>query len=286
MTVLHQISPWVYVLLGWGGGIIATVIGSWIASKIRVYHDLRQRHQEELTTKVLRPLRDALEDNLALFSHKKPVVLEDWSRLSLAGTVRADQDDVLYGSILKSVNPWPETFNGIDRALFEDAKAAHFKNLISEVSALVAAWEAHSLRCLTWVARIATAILEASKMNPYQPPYTPPYVLHLRLGIFVYRRLFHLPNEALRKNRQEQFCSIEGATTVPNVTGVAGVAEETRVDELLQSIDRIIAANRERAAQLQAESRDIRAQAVDLRGKLEFAIAKKKLRKRCDLVPY
>jgi hypothetical protein len=50
--------------------------------------------------------------------------------------------------------------------------------------------------------------------------------------------------------------------------------------------DQSIASNRGHAAQLKGEAQQIHDRAVELRRKLELAIASKKLRKGCDLVPF
>lgn len=123
-------------------------------------------------------------------------------------------------------------------------------------------------------------------MNPYEPPYTAPYVLHWRLGVFIYRRLFQLPTEALKKRSQGQYWSLEGAPTVPNVIGSSSIAAEGQLDALVKVVDRIKAANQERAAELASESRRISIQASDVRAKVELALASKRLRGRCDLVPF
>ena len=110
---------------------------------------------------------------------------------------------------------------------------------------------------------------------------------HLRLGLWIYKRLFHLPTEALRQTNQGKYWSIEGAPTVPNEIGNATLAtNEEQNTLLLQKIEEITAANGKRAAELQRESEGITTQAVRLRSKLEYEIAKKKLRRRCDLVKF
>lgn len=151
----HEASPWAYALLGWLGGIAATIAGSWIASKIRVYHDNKQSHYEDLKVKVLSPLREALTKNSRLFRHEEPVVIEIWDRLRYAKTVNSDEEDATFGAVLQSVNPWPEILAGIDRALLEDARTAHYKKLISEVTNIAVAWETHSRRCQKWAAEVA-----------------------------------------------------------------------------------------------------------------------------------
>jgi hypothetical protein len=281
-----QIPPWVYVLIGWIGGIVATVIGSWLASKIRVYHDSKRSHHDELKSKVLTPLRDVLAANLQVFRHQKGVVNEAWDRLSYAKDARAEEDAGRNGSVLKIVDPWTDAFDSMDRALFQDAKERHYPTIVSQVSVLAESWKAHCQRCFSWVSEIADSILKTSKMNSYPSSNVPPYVLHLRLGVFVYRRLFDLPTEALRKQSQGQYWSVEGAPTVPNVMGSASIATEGEIERLLEIVNQSIASNRGHAAQLKSEAQQIHDRAVELRRKLELAMASKKLRKGCDLVPF
>jgi hypothetical protein len=64
------------------------------------------------------------------------------------------------------------------------------------------------------------------------------------------------------------------------------IANESETDRLLEIVNQSIASNRGQAAQLKNEAQQIHDQAVELRRKLELAIASKKLRKRCDLVPF
>jgi hypothetical protein len=111
MTMHIQIPSWVYLLIGWIGGIVATVIGSWLASKIRVYHDSKRSHHDELKSKVLTPLRDVLAANLQVFRHQKGVVNEAWDRLSYAKDARAEEDAGRHGSVLKIVDPWTDAFS-------------------------------------------------------------------------------------------------------------------------------------------------------------------------------
>jgi uncharacterized protein (DUF2384 family) len=286
MTTHIQIPPRVYVLIGWIGGIVATVIGSWLASKIRVYHDSRKSHHDELKSKVLTPLRDVLAANLQVFRHQAGVVSEAWDRLSYTRDARAEEDAGRHGSVLRIADPWIDAFDSTDRALFQDAKDRHYRAILSEVSTLAESWKAHCQRCMNWVSEIADGILKTSKMNSFPSSNTPPYVLHLRLGVFVYRRLFDLPTEALRKQSQGQYWSVEGAPTVPNVIGSASIANESEIERLLEIVNQSIASNRGQASQLKNEAQQIYDRAVELRRKLELAIASKKLHKRCDFVPY
>ena len=274
-------------LLIWIGGVATTIAGSWIASKVRLYHDDRRSHHQELKDKVLIPLRDLLAEQQVLFSHQVPVLSEKWGQSTMPILdARPDQDAFQAGAFLHANDPWPSAFAGLDRALFEDAKHVHYKKLMADIAALSNSWALHAGNCSLWVHEIAFEILQASKMNPYQPPYQPPYVNHLRLAVWIYRRLFNLPTEALRQSDQGRYWSIEGAPTVPNVSGVATLAKAEENTALLDIIDKIRLANRERATTLWREAEAVANQAGYLRSKVGYEIAKKKLRGRCDLVKF
>ena len=47
---------WSIKALYYVGGVATTVVGSLLSSKIRIYHDARNAHRDELKQKVLEPL--------------------------------------------------------------------------------------------------------------------------------------------------------------------------------------------------------------------------------------
>ena len=68
---------WLIRLLAFIGGAGSTVVGSWLSSKIRVYHDNRKSHLEDLKQKVLTPFSDATGESFQrLLSHESPVVTD------------------------------------------------------------------------------------------------------------------------------------------------------------------------------------------------------------------
>jgi len=284
---LTQLINWIGAGVGAGSAIaVGTFVRSLVTNRMSSYEERKKAHLQEIKEKVLLPLQKGITDHLPLFNHEKPVVMERWGRLTYTKTVRPTEDPATHGAILESVNPWTDILERIDRALLEDVKTKHFRQEVSEVLALAESWQLHSARCLKWVGEIAGKVLKESKMNPYAPPYDTPYVQHFRLGVFVCRRLFHLPTERLHKKSEGQYFSVVGAPTVPDVIGAAGLGEEAAVERLLEIVDHIIQDNRENAAQLLSEAKGIRARATILRDRLGLAIASKRLHGRCDLVPF
>src|SRR6266436_1729019 len=222
-------------LLVWIGGVVATVIGAWVTSKVRVYHDNRKAHLDDLKQKILIPLSEASGENFAQFvSHKSPVIEENWSARGIRTDARVTENEADEGSGLTGVNPWPNVFSSRDEALYEDANRTHFRKLIEDTVKLANSWAAHVERCRSWVEQMAGEILAKSGMHPYGAPYTTPYVLHYRLGVFAYRRLFGIRTGSLRKSSQGQgqMWSLEGVPGLPGMIGCSAIATEQRLDAL------------------------------------------------------
>src|SRR5713226_7058340 len=74
-------------LLVWIGGVSATALGAWVTSKVRVYHDERKAHLDDLKKRVLIPLRNGLEQHFrGLVFHLRPVV-----SVQMAATTHFDE---------------------------------------------------------------------------------------------------------------------------------------------------------------------------------------------------
>src|SRR5258708_11743681 len=70
-------TEWLIRVLAFVGGVASTVVGSWVSSKIRVFHDNRKAHLEDLKQRVLIPLSEASGENFTqLFSHTSPLIEE------------------------------------------------------------------------------------------------------------------------------------------------------------------------------------------------------------------
>jgi hypothetical protein len=125
--------------LVWTGGAASTAAGAWATSwgtsKIRVYHDNRQSHHNDLKAKVLIPLREALNRYLPLFGHEEPAVFEAITRCLFAEGVRAEEEAEVSVPNLYHANPWPAVLGSLDPSLFLDAKMTHMKTLMAETVA-------------------------------------------------------------------------------------------------------------------------------------------------------
>jgi len=98
MTWRDKEAEWLVRILFGIGGIAATIIGSWIVSAIRVYHDNRKAHLDE-KQKVLVPLAEATGEGFQrLVSHDSPVIGEQWGERGIRTNARVTEADVEEGS--------------------------------------------------------------------------------------------------------------------------------------------------------------------------------------------
>jgi hypothetical protein len=75
----ESLVRWLFAVGGIITGVASTVAGSWISSKIHVYHENRNAHLEEIKQKVLIPISDVLAGDFArLVEHKASAVLLVW----------------------------------------------------------------------------------------------------------------------------------------------------------------------------------------------------------------
>jgi hypothetical protein len=79
MLAQHQtpayLIEWLVRLLVFIGGVASTVVGSWVSNKIRVCHDERKAHRDDLKKQVLVPLHEGLHRHFRpLVFNLKPVV--------------------------------------------------------------------------------------------------------------------------------------------------------------------------------------------------------------------
>ena len=195
----ESLVRWLFAVGGVVTGVASTVAGSWISSKIHVYHENRNAHLEEIKQKVLIPISEALEGDFArLVGHKASAVLLVWgtrSRKEVASVTEYQTEDGL--SLVPAL---PDISHITHSALYADAKKKHFPKLVNQAEQFIQAWRAHATECHTWVVRLSEEILKNSQMAAYPAEHHGnAYVDHRKLGIFIYRRLFRCTQQSLIK---------------------------------------------------------------------------------------
>ena len=93
-------------------GILSTIVGSWVASKIHTYHENRRLHHDDLKQKVLVPLLDGLRSQYApLVGQTHDVVQVQHGQLRRNLHAKVTEDAETLGRVLKffarpPAQPW------------------------------------------------------------------------------------------------------------------------------------------------------------------------------------
>lgn len=274
-------------LLIWIGGVLATIIGSWIASKIRVYHDERKAHRDDLKNQVLTPLHDGLNQHFRpLAFNLKPVLFVAMGApTQFHEKAKATEEPTEQGDVLLAAFPSAAVFGSLDPVLLEDAKEKHFRKEMGLVDAFVKRWGAYAGECHSWALKMAQEILAKSRLPSFPQKYRPgvgfqPYVMHFRLAAFVYKRLFRQQAPALRLEQTESYWTMQGEGCT------AALGSQEQMEALVEQIDRLLESEESAAKSLMDKIGELQKSFQELMPKLEHAIAARRLHKRCDLVRF
>ncbi len=275
-------------LLIWVSGVAATIIGSWISSKFRVYDDSRKAHLDDIKQKVLIPLIDALQEHYgALVTNRAHVVADEWG-------VRHQNENV---SVTKSPNDGgplltkalPNVLAIADQALFVDAKQRHFRRLFKQIEDFLAAWDAYANECYAWVLRLSDEILSESKLPQFPAVrFELPYVMHFRFAVFIYRRLFRSHDFVLYKREPSNWVrgTPSSQWSIDGFEGTSAQGTEEQIDALLSFLDSLMVREKDTASRLLEKSRTLEKQLALVTAQLTYAIVVRRLHKRCDLVSF
>src|SRR4029077_15939293 len=159
------------------------------ASKIRVYHDNRKAHLDDIKERVLVPLKDSLTQYGVLVSHKSPVVAHGWGTRARSAKLSVTEYPTQDGPILTKIAP--DIRAATDPALYMDAKQRHFPRIVRNAEDFLTSWQTHVDACYVWVQGLSQEILDKSQLPEHSGAIVPAYIMHYRLGVFVYRRLFN-----------------------------------------------------------------------------------------------
>ena len=290
MAIPPQDVERLFRLLVWIGGAASTVAGAWVASKWHVYHDSRKAHLDDIKQRVLIPLRAGLEEHFRpLVFHLVPVVYVQMAATTefyeKAAVTEAPTEE---GDVLQGAFPGAVVFAPLDSALLEDARKTHFSEQLSRIDRLYARWTAHSGECHRWVRKMAHEILTHSGLpafpNRTAPVYAPysPYVMHYRLAVFVYKRLFRIGKGWLttepNSNRSIWSVSGDGATLA--------MGSKEQIEKLVEILNALLESEEVTAGTLRYTAEKVQTEFLAALPALDHAIASRRLRGRCDLVTF
>ncbi len=275
-------------LLVWVGGAASTIAGAWVASKWHVYHDSRKAHLEDIKQRVLTPLRDGLEQHFRpLVFHSVPVIYAQMAATTefheKATVTEAPTEE---GDVLQGAYPGAIVFGPLDSALLEDARKSHFSKQLSGVDSLYVRWGTHSGNCHSWVREMAQEILTHSGLpafpNRMAPEYSAyrPYVMHFRLAVFVYKRLFRIGKGWLTTENTGSVWGVSG----DGATLATGSKEQ--MEMLVGLLNGLLVSEEAAARALKAKAGELQTNFQAVIPPLDRAIASRRLRRRCDLVTF
>jgi hypothetical protein len=216
-----------------------------------------------------------------LVTHKSSAVLEGWGARSRKETASVTEHQTEDGPLLAIA--LPDMKGSVDPVLYADARKNHLSKLLKQAEVFSEDWRAHANECNRWVLHLADDILAKSQMEAFPvPQFGTPNVNHYKLGLFVYRRLLRFSEHSLLihpRNPPNQWV-IEGFLG----TSAEGTEEQSRA--LVSVLDDLVAREKNTAEQLQAKARFLEEHLTSLCSELNYAIASRRLRKKCDLVPF
>ena len=264
-------------------GVASTIAGSWISSKIHVYHENRKVHLDEIKQKVLVPLKEILIGKYAaLVKHKTFAVLEHWGTRKRLEGVSVIQNQTEEGPSLVGVFPY--MWAGVDSALHADAKKKHFSRIMQQLEAFDERSRAHANKCHAWVVHLSDEILARSGLASVPSvAYGESFVNPYKLGLYIYRRLFRVWEQSLTKhspNYPPVNFVLEG------FEGTSATGSKKELAGLVTVLDELMIAERTNADELQAEAHKLDKHLAALMAEIDYAIAYRRLRKRCNLVPF
>ncbi len=283
---LPPLSPaQIYTLLGWIGGAASTAGGALFASKVRVYHDNRKAHLQDLQEKVLGPIRDGLTHNFgATISQQVPLLAVQWARFDFDERAGVTEEPTTDGEVLVAPFPTAKVFGAIHSALLEDAHKNHYSQLIVRIEGFLSRWGKLLGMWHVWASEVSREILRRSKLDAYPPkgPTVRSYVMHHRLALFVYNRLagFGMYSLTVEKLGDGTACVLSGGGT-----NLAFGSRE-QMEAIVSLLNKLLETERPRTAELRGKAAGFHEEFGKICSELDYALASRKPRGRCDLVKF
>lgn len=262
-------------------GGVSTFILAWATSNIRVFHDNRKRHHEEIKQELFIPLRENLRKSYApIVDHRSEVVKLRWGSKGIQAGARVTEYPADHGPILYAIDPGNGLEGSLNEALFEDVAKNHNGKLIDHWRLLRDSWTRHARNCETWVDAMASKILDQCGLPPFPSGANDPYVMHFDLAIFSYRRFFRIHPSALKSSEAQGFSMLNDDQKI------VAKGNKEQVAQLLRTLEEMNESEQTTFDHLRQESDGLRSELTSLIQQLSYAIAEHKLRGRCSLVPF
>jgi hypothetical protein len=273
-------------LLLWIGGVASTIVGSWVSSKIHVYHENRKAHLENIKSNVLTPIRDELKEFEPFVFNKQPLFSLTHTTTKYHQNAPLTESSVEGERLLNAAFPTGLLFRGTEPALTQDVRMTHLPELMKALSRFVKNWTLYTGECGFRLTRLAKEILERSGLPefPKKATFWPqPLVQHLDLAILIHRRSFGFPTSILKLEQ----VSGSDLWAIQSDDGTRyAFGQEEQVRTLLEYLNGLVISENASGQKLLNQSLRIQEEFVRVGALLDFAIASQRLRKKCDLVSF
>jgi hypothetical protein len=173
---------------------------------------------------------------------------------------------------------------GADSALYADAKKKHFSSLMQQLDSFDEGWQAHAKKCHAWVVHLSDEILAKSGLAlSHLAGHSEPFVNPYKLGLYIYRRLFRVWEQSLMKH-SPGYPPVD--FVLEGFEGTSARGTEPQLAALVAVLDELMVTEKSKADELIGEAKKLEQNLVALMAEIDYAIAYRRLRKRCDLVPF
>ena len=108
-----------------------------------------------------------------------------------------------------------------------------------------------------------------------------PYVMHYRLAVFIYKRLFRLTAPGLVTSNMN-----DGTNWTLNSNATLACGSEERISGLVTQVNNLLVSEKSTAEMLRSKFASLQRDFQELMPMLEYAIAARRLHNRCDLVTF
>lgn len=269
--------PLLSYIATYSAGAGSTVVGSWVASKIRVYHDARNSHLDELKAGILQPLLQFLQ------SHDgEPQFSVDWGPQLYNPNARAQEQPTTAGPVLNVCDSAFNVYAPLNDALLEDSQRHHFIDLLSDCEDLRASWAAHASLRKEWIEDMGQRLLNASGLPAFTEGHRAPHIMHLSIAHFIYSRLMEGSQITLGVAENHSPPSL----MVAKLQIVASAETTEKIREVLSLVNALLNSEKPRAIEFQTKAADLQSRRSSVARKFSLALASKKLPHRCPLVTF
>lgn len=274
-------------LLLWIGGVASTIVGSWVSSKIHVYHDNRKTHLENIKSNVLNPIRDELEEFEPFVFNKQPLFSLTHATTKYHQNAPLTESSLEAERVLTPAFPTGWLFRGTEPALTEDVGRNHFPELVAGLNKFIENWTLYTGECQFRLSRLAQEILERSGLpqfpNRDARGWPQPLVMHLDLAVLIHTRSFGFPTSVLKLEHMSgsDLWSIQSDNGTHYAFGL-----EKQVTTLLDNLNALMISENASCQELGNQAANLQEEFTRVRALLDFVIASQRLHKACDLVSF